>query len=54
MSYIAFFAVLIVAFYTILYSLEILKEKNYSGFIAIIFLAIITVTLPFYFLFLKS
>jgi hypothetical protein len=54
MSYIAFLVVLVISFYTVLFGLEELQAKNYYGFFAIIFLVLINITLPFYFLFLKG
>jgi hypothetical protein len=54
MLYLAFGIVLIISFYTILFAIEELKEKNYHGFYAIIFLVLAIISLPFYFLFLKG
>jgi hypothetical protein len=54
MSYLAFLVVVVISFYTVLFGLEELKAKNYHGFFAIIFLVLMIMTLPFYFLFLKG
>jgi hypothetical protein len=54
MSYLAFCVVLVISFYTVLFALEELKEKNYHGFFAIIFLVLTIICLPFYFLFLRG
>lgn len=52
--YLAMLLVLIVAFYTVLFGLENWKEKNYRGFAGLIFLALVTIILPFYMLFLRK
>ncbi|MGE5582750.1 MAG: hypothetical protein ACM3X9_09455 [Bacillota bacterium] len=54
MPYVAFLVVLVIAFYTVVFALEILKTKNYSGFLAIIFLTLAIIALPFYYLFLRG
>ncbi|HEX3047351.1 MAG TPA: hypothetical protein VHY08_21545 [Bacillota bacterium] len=53
LTYLALGAVIIVAVYTVLFGLEILKQKNYSGFIAVMLLALIVTGLPVYVLFFK-
>jgi hypothetical protein len=45
---------LIVAFYTVLYGLEVLKEKNLGGAIAIMALALVIVVLPVYMLYFAN
>lgn len=52
MSYLAFAIVLIIAFYTILFAIEIYREKNHLGFWAILILALTIIALPFYMLFI--
>lgn len=42
---------LVVAFYTTLYGMEIWREKNYSGSIAVMVLGTIVAGLPIYILF---
>lgn len=54
MAYLALIIILVISFYTVLFALEELKRKNYHGFIAIIFLVLIIIMLPFYFLFLRG
>ncbi len=54
MSYLAFAIVLVISFYTILFALETYREKNPLGFWAILLLALIITTLPFYMLFLMD
>lgn len=51
-KYLAMLVVLVIAFYTVLFGLENLKEKNVVGFIAISFLALVIIAIPFYMLFL--
>ena len=53
MEYIAIFIAALVALYTILFALENWKEKNRSGAIAIILLALVELCLPFYLLVFK-
>jgi hypothetical protein len=50
-SYLAVAVTIIIAFYTVLFGLEILKTKNYGGFIAVVFLAVTIVGLPVYLLY---
>jgi hypothetical protein len=49
--YLAVVVTLIVAFYTVVFGVEILKTKNYGGFIAVVCLAATIVGLPLYLLF---
>jgi hypothetical protein len=45
-SYLAMAVALIIAFYTVVFGVDILKTKNYGGFIAVVFLAATIVGLP--------
>jgi hypothetical protein len=54
MAYLAFFIVLVISFYSVLFAFEELAKKNYHGFFAVLFLVISILILPFYLLFLKS
>jgi hypothetical protein len=54
MAIIAVVITLIVAFYTVLYGLEVFKEKNSGGAVAIMFLALIIVALPVYMLYFAN
>lgn len=51
LSYLAVAVTLFIAFYTVLFGWDILKTKNYGGFIAVVFLAATIVGLPVYLLF---
>jgi hypothetical protein len=54
MAIIALIVTLIVAFYTVLYGLEILREKNIVGAVAVMVLALATVALPVYMLYFAN
>jgi hypothetical protein len=54
MVYLVFLVILVISFYTVLFAFEELKRKNYHGFIAIIFLVLTIIMLPFYLLFLRG
>jgi hypothetical protein len=54
LSFLAMAVTLIIAFYTVLFGWDILKAKNYGGFIAVVFLAVTIVGLPVYLLFFKG
>lgn len=53
-QYLIMLGVLLVAGYTVLYGLEVLKEKNYLGFAAVIVLVGAIIALPVYLLFLRG
>jgi len=53
LNYLALAVVSLISIYTALFSLEVLRKKNYSGFTALIILAVLVTALPFYILFLK-
>ena len=53
MQYLGMLIAVIIAFYTFVFGLENWKEKNHLGFFALVALAIITVVLPLYVLFLR-
>jgi hypothetical protein len=53
-SYLALTAPLVIAFYTVLFGIDLLKIKNYGGFIAVVLLAGTIVGLPIYLLFFRS
>jgi hypothetical protein len=53
LTYLALGAVLIAAVYTVLFALEIKRQKNYPGFFAVMFLALAITGLPVYVLFFK-
>jgi hypothetical protein len=53
-SYLAMAVALIIAFYTVVFGVDILKTKNYGGFIAVVFLAATIVGLPVYMLFFRG
>ncbi len=52
LNYLAFGISLIIAFYTILFAIENLREKNVAGFWAILILALAITVIPFYMLFI--
>lgn len=52
LAYLAFAIVLIIAFYTVLFAVENFRNKNTLGFWAILLLALASIGLPFYMLFL--
>ncbi|MCL6588901.1 MAG: hypothetical protein K6U80_03010 [Firmicutes bacterium] len=54
LTYLALGAVLITAVYTVLFGIEVLKQKNYLGFIAVMLLAGAITGLPVYVLFFRS
>lgn len=54
MASIAVIVTLIVAFYTVLYGLEIFQEKNIAGAIAVMALALAIVALPVYMLYFAN
>jgi hypothetical protein len=54
MAYLAFFMVLVISFYSVLFAFEELRGKNYQGFLAVLFLVLTILILPFYLLFLKG
>jgi hypothetical protein len=53
-SYLALTTSLVIAFYTVLFGVDLLKIKNYGGFIAVVLLAVTIVGLPIYFLLFRS
>jgi len=53
-QYLIMLGVLLVAGYTVLYGVEVLKEKNYLGFAAVIVLVGAIIALPVYLLFLRG
>jgi len=53
-DYIIMVGVLLVAAYTVLFGMEILKEKNYLGFAAVIILVAAIIGLPVYLLFFRG
>jgi hypothetical protein len=53
-NYLAFLGILIISFYTVIFALTELKKKNYAGFLAVIFLVLTIIGLPFYFLFIRG
>jgi hypothetical protein len=54
MAIIAVVITLIVAFYTVLYGLEILKEQNRVGAVAVMILALAIMVLPVYMLYFAN
>jgi hypothetical protein len=54
MSVIAVIVTLIVAFYTVIYGLEIFREKNPVGAMAVMALALAIVALPVYMLYFAN
>jgi len=52
LAYIAFAVVLIITFYTVLFAVENFRNQNFLGFWAVLLLALATVALPFFMLFL--
>jgi hypothetical protein len=54
MAYLAVLFTVLVALYTVFFGVEQWREKNYSGFFAIILLALVIVGLPFYILFMQG
>jgi hypothetical protein len=54
LSYLAIAVALLIAFYTVLFGLDILKDQNYGGFIAVVILAATIVGLPVYLLFFRG
>ena len=53
LTYLALGAVIIVGVYTVLFGIEIMKQKNYPGFIAVMLLAGTITGLPVYVLFFR-
>lgn len=53
MQYLGMLIALIIAFYTFVFSLEMLRQKNQVGFWGAAVLALVAVILPFYVLFLR-
>lgn len=53
MRYLGMLVVSIIAFYTVLYGLEIKKQKNNLGFFAVVALSVTVIIFPLYLLFFR-
>jgi high-affinity Fe2+/Pb2+ permease len=53
MQYFGMLIAFTIAFYTFLFGLEIRRHENVTGFWALAVLALVTVAMPFYVLFLR-